>query len=94
MITLSDIAVQFGKRVLYKDVNMKFTNGNIYWSASTGAHYILRGGIFDAWGAKGYEQGEYGWPTTDQARIAAGGETITFQNGTIRQVNGRIEESR
>lgn len=30
MITISDLAVQFGKRVLYKDVNMKFTNGNIY----------------------------------------------------------------
>ena len=30
MITLSNLAVQFGKRVLYKDVNMKFTNGNIY----------------------------------------------------------------
>ena len=30
MITLTNIAVQFGKRVLYKDVNMKFTNGNIY----------------------------------------------------------------
>ena len=30
MITLSDLAIQFGKRVLYKDVNMKFTNGNIY----------------------------------------------------------------
>ncbi|MBQ8455910.1 MAG: ATP-binding cassette domain-containing protein [Bacteroidaceae bacterium] len=30
MITLSNIAVQFGKRVLYKDVNMKFTCGNIY----------------------------------------------------------------
>ena len=30
MITVSDLAVQFGKRVLYKDVNMKFTNGNIY----------------------------------------------------------------
>ena len=30
MIALSNIAVQFGKRVLYKDVNMKFTNGNIY----------------------------------------------------------------
>ena len=30
MISLSNIAVQFGKRVLYKDVNMKFTNGNIY----------------------------------------------------------------
>lgn len=30
MITLSDLAIQFGKRTLYKDVNMKFTNGNIY----------------------------------------------------------------
>ena len=30
MITISDLAIQFGKRVLYKDVNIKFTNGNIY----------------------------------------------------------------
>jgi len=30
MITLSNIAIQFGKRVLYKDVNIKFTRGNIY----------------------------------------------------------------
>lgn len=30
MITLSNIAIQFGKRILYQDVNMKFTNGNIY----------------------------------------------------------------
>ena len=30
MITLSNLAVQFGKRVLYKDVNVKFTPGNIY----------------------------------------------------------------
>ena len=30
MITLSNIAVQFGKIVLYKDVNIKFTPGNIY----------------------------------------------------------------
>ena len=30
MITVSNLALQFGKRVLYKDVNMKFTNGNIY----------------------------------------------------------------
>ena len=30
MITLTNIAVQFGKRVLYKDVNIKFTRGNIY----------------------------------------------------------------
>lgn len=30
MITLSNLAIQFGKRVLYKDVNIKFTQGNIY----------------------------------------------------------------
>ena len=30
MITISNLTVQFGKRVLYKDVNLKFTNGNIY----------------------------------------------------------------
>lgn len=30
MITVRNLAIQFGKRVLYKDVNLKFTAGNIY----------------------------------------------------------------
>lgn len=30
MITVSNLAIQFGKRVLYRDVNLKFTSGNIY----------------------------------------------------------------
>ena len=30
MITVSNLSVQFGKRVLFNDVNLKFTNGNIY----------------------------------------------------------------
>ncbi len=30
MIILSDISIQFGKRVLFSDVNMKFTAGNCY----------------------------------------------------------------
>ena len=30
MITVSNLAIQFGKRVLYKDVNLKFTAGDIY----------------------------------------------------------------
>ena len=30
MITVTNLAIQFGKRVLYKDVNIKFTSGNIY----------------------------------------------------------------
>ena len=30
MITVTNLAIQFGKRVLYKDVDLKFTHGNIY----------------------------------------------------------------
>lgn len=30
MITVSDLGIQFGKRVLFQDVNMKFTPGNCY----------------------------------------------------------------
>ena len=30
MITVTNLTIQFGKRVLYKDVNLKFTHGNIY----------------------------------------------------------------
>ena len=30
MITVNNVSLQFGKRVLYKDVNLKFTPGNCY----------------------------------------------------------------
>ena len=30
MITVSNLGVQFGKRILFQDVNMKFTPGNCY----------------------------------------------------------------
>ncbi len=30
MITVNDISLQFGKRILFDDVNIKFTNGNCY----------------------------------------------------------------
>lgn len=30
MITVSNLQVQFGKRVLFQDVNLKFTPGNCY----------------------------------------------------------------
>lgn len=72
----------------------EFQNGNIYWSAKTGAHVIKKGAIFDAWGKKGYEQGEFGFPTTDQALIPAGGEVVEFERGIIRQVNGVIREEK
>ena len=30
MITVNNLDVQFGKRILFQDVNMKFTPGNCY----------------------------------------------------------------
>jgi len=30
MITVSDLGIQFGKRILFQDVNLKFTSGNCY----------------------------------------------------------------
>ena len=30
MITVSNISLQYGKRILFDDVNLKFTNGNCY----------------------------------------------------------------
>ena len=30
MITVADVRIQFGKRVLFQDVNMKFIDGNCY----------------------------------------------------------------
>lgn len=70
----------------------QFENGNIYWSASTGANIIRYGSIFDAWGEEGYERGDFGFPVADQRSIDAGGEAVEFENGEIREVNGNIEK--
>lgn len=72
----------------------QYEHGNIYWSPDSGAHMIAYGGIFDAWGKHQWEQGEFGWPTSDQTTVPAGGDTITFQHGTISQINGEIKEER
>ena len=69
----------------------EFEHGNIYWSMESGAHYILKGKIFDEWGKHGWEQGEFGWPTKDYASIPAGGLTQTFQHGVIREVMGQVQ---
>lgn len=70
----------------------QFEHGNIYWSASTGAHIIRYGSIFDAWGEEKWEQGRFGFPVEDQQSIDAGGEVVKFQNGEIREVNGNVEK--
>ncbi|MDO4761156.1 MAG: alpha/beta hydrolase-fold protein [Corynebacterium sp.] len=72
----------------------RFDKGNIYWSPQTGAHVIYYGDIFDAWGAKRWEQGEFGFPVADHSKIPAGGEVVKFQRGTISQINGAIREEK
>ncbi|KAH8415453.1 hypothetical protein KR215_011149 [Drosophila sulfurigaster] len=68
-----------------------FDSGNIYWSGATGAHSVARGDLFRAWGEEGYEQGRFGFPTSDETE-ENGVRRITFQHGEIRQVNGNIEK--
>ncbi|AIG64816.1 hypothetical protein CATYP_09940 [Corynebacterium atypicum] len=70
----------------------EFENGNIYWSPKTGAHVIRYGGIFDAWGEDGYEQGKFGYPTADHTDVPAGGEVVEFQHGKISQSNGVVHK--
>ena len=82
------------EKVIRGGAYQEFENGNIYWSAGTGAHYIRYGDIFDHWGTRSYEQGEFGYPTADHASVPAGGEIVRFQNGTISQLSGRIVEGR
>ena len=82
------------ERLINGGAYQEFDNGNIYWSAATGAHYIKYGDIFNHWGSRDYERGPFGFPTADHDNIDAGGEIVEFQNGTISQVNGRIVEGR
>lgn len=59
----------------------KFQNGSIYWSPSTGAHPVS-GIVLAEWALAGYEQGTYGYPTSDQY-TNAGGYIQDFQHGSI-----------
>lgn len=70
----------------------EFEHGNIYWSPRTGAHVILHGEIFDRWGANGWENGKYGYPTEDYAEIPSGGLIQKFEHGEISKVFGMIQE--
>ncbi|MBN1696722.1 MAG: hypothetical protein JW881_04350 [Spirochaetales bacterium] len=42
-----------------------FQNGCIYWTSSTGAHYV-RGDIMNRWGQIGWERSWLGFPITDE----------------------------
>lgn len=53
----------------------------IYWSPSTGAHWIM-GGLFTSYSEENYENGWLGYPTSDQYAETAYWYN-TFENGVI-----------
>lgn len=60
-----------------------FQNGSIYWSPSTGAHWLTTE-MVDRWGTENYEAGPLGYPISDPAFDAtAKTETQVFQGGNI-----------
>ena len=60
----------------------EFQDGVIYWSPSTGAHWVS-GGIADAWTAQGAERGRLGLPTSDRFDLRSGVSFNRFQGGAV-----------
>lgn len=61
----------------------RFERGSIYWSPTTGAHWI-RGRIRDRWGSVNWEYGPLGYPTSDEfCGLRDGGCAQRFQHGLI-----------
>jgi hypothetical protein len=59
-----------------------FERGSIYWTPQTGAHEV-HGAIHDFWEAQGWEQGELGYPVSDEMDLPGGGRRSVFQGGTV-----------
>ncbi len=66
----------------------RFEHGNIYHSPA-GTHSV-HGAIFDEWGRQGFEQGQFGFPTTDEFAVTDGVQT-NFQGGWIRFITATGE---
>jgi L,D-peptidoglycan transpeptidase YkuD (ErfK/YbiS/YcfS/YnhG family) len=60
-----------------------FRGGSIYWSAAAGAHTIA-GAIRSNWASAGAQNGQLGYPTSDEGRgLRNGGAYQAFQGGRI-----------
>jgi uncharacterized protein with LGFP repeats len=59
-----------------------FPGGAIYWSQSAGAHAVW-GAIRDSWVGSGAENGQYGYPTSDEYNYGTNGKAQDFQKGRI-----------
>jgi uncharacterized protein with LGFP repeats/GH25 family lysozyme M1 (1,4-beta-N-acetylmuramidase) len=61
-----------------------FQNGQVHWSASTGAQLTKNGALQSEWAANGYESGTLGYPiAAESCQLKDGGCFQTFQNGQI-----------
>lgn len=62
----------------------EFLGGNIYWSPSTGAHFVAHD-FLTKWGQYNYERGFLKYPTTDEIRLGVGsdGRRQEFQGGSM-----------
>ncbi|MFZ2176601.1 MAG: hypothetical protein WAW17_21680 [Rhodococcus sp. (in: high G+C Gram-positive bacteria)] len=58
-----------------------FQGGSIYYSPSTGTH-VVWGAIKDNWASRGWENGKYGFPTSDEYDFEDG-KAKNFEGGTI-----------
>lgn len=61
-----------------------FDGGSIYWSPSTGAHFVY-GAIRDLWASMAWEQGPLGLPTSDETDVPGvpGARRNSFEGGEI-----------
>ena len=64
-----------------------FEHGSIYWHPKTGAFAIPKGGLYEAFSARKWEQGELGYPVRVHAVLDRGG-VQAFQGGVLYVLNG------
>ena len=75
-----DMTDRIGRRTHFS-TDLANQTGSIYWTPSTGAHYVY-GPIRNAWKAAGWESGRLGYPVTNKTTTSTGA-VCRFQHGTI-----------
>ncbi|NAZ73959.1 hypothetical protein GTQ99_00740 [Kineococcus sp. T13] len=63
-------------------VFQNFQGGTLYWAPTAGAHSVS-GSFRSLYGARGYENGDFGYPTSQEVPIRNGGVFQNFQGGTF-----------
>lgn len=69
-----------------------FEGGSVYWSPSTGAHAVW-GDIRNQWSARGWENGDLGYPTSDEYDYQ-GGKRQDFEHGWLTWNAGQSNYNR